>query len=221
MDRRPSVSSTQTQASTSQPEFEDQIRDYRSSQRRRHNFQRRVNSLIRRNYREVLEEQLQPEQQLSISLRERANMVPAEALYASRSNTSQHRVYQHLSEEAISCLDEQQVDRPFIQPESYQALNRSGFRFIHIGLAQVRLQILHRRDEGTQALVIFRDNRWQNDQAIFATMEVDLSRGNHIIFIVPDTIMTLGDFYRHFQISIQTRGYTNLRNGEANLILTR
>ncbi|KAF3785196.1 Polyprotein P3 [Nymphaea thermarum] len=112
-------------------------------------------------------------------------------------------------------------DRPFIQPESYQALNRSNFRFIHVGLAQVRLQILHRRDEGTQALVVFRDNRWQNDQAIFASMEVDLSRGNQIIFIVPDTILTLRDFYHHFQISIQTRGYTNWRNGEANLILTR
>ncbi|KAF3774279.1 Polyprotein P3 [Nymphaea thermarum] len=29
------------------------------------------------------------------------------------------------------------------------------------------------------------------------------------------------DFYRHFQISFQTRGYTNWRSGEANLILTR
>ncbi|KAF3771976.1 Polyprotein P3 [Nymphaea thermarum] len=206
---------------TTQPEFEDQIRNYRTGQRRRLNLQRRINSLMRRNYHEVLEEQLQPEQQLARSLRERANMVPAEVLYSARSSTNQHRVYQHLSEEAISCLDDQQVDRPFIQPESYQALNRSNFRFIHVGLAQVRLQILHRRDEGTQALVVFRDNRWQNDQAIFATMEVDLSRGNQIIFIIPDTILTLRDFYHHFQISIQTRGYNNWRNGEANLILTR
>lgn len=94
-------------------------------------------------------------------------------------------------------------------------------QFIHIGLMQVRLQILHRRDEGTLALVIFRDNRWQGDQSIFATMEVDLASGNQLIYVIPDTITTIRDFYQNIQISIQTRGYENWQDGEANLLVTQ
>ncbi|KAG6526594.1 hypothetical protein ZIOFF_016586 [Zingiber officinale] len=54
-------------------------------------------------------------------------------------------------------------------------------QFIHLGVIQVRLQILHRREEGTLAMVVFRDNRWQGDQAILATMEIDLTSGTNLL----------------------------------------
>ncbi|KAG6499953.1 hypothetical protein ZIOFF_039767 [Zingiber officinale] len=103
-----------------------------------------------------------------------------EKLKGFRRDDADHRVYIHGSEEAISCIDGQQIDRSVIQPESFKELRQSGMQFVHIGLVQLRLQILHRREEGTLALVIFRGNRWQGDQAIFATMEVDLATGNYL-----------------------------------------
>ncbi|KAG6483609.1 hypothetical protein ZIOFF_060257 [Zingiber officinale] len=65
-----------------------------------------------------------------------------------------------------------------------------------MGIIQVRVQILHRRKEGTLALIVFRDNRWQGDQAIFATMEVDITNGSQLV-------------------------YENWQNGKANLLVTR
>lgn len=94
-------------------------------------------------------------------------------------------------------------------------------QFIHLGILQIRIQILHRQEEGKMALILFRDNRWQGDQAIMATTEVDLSRGSQMVYIIPDLMLIISDFYRNIQISILMRGYEQWRNGEANLLITR
>ncbi|KAG6490115.1 hypothetical protein ZIOFF_051398 [Zingiber officinale] len=70
-------------------------------------------------------------------------------------------------------------------------------------------------------LTVFRDNRWQGDQAILATMEVDLTRGSQMIYVIPEVMMTIGDFYSNIQISILARGYEAWQNSEANLLVTR
>ncbi|KAG6510491.1 hypothetical protein ZIOFF_028515 [Zingiber officinale] len=154
-------------------------------------------------------------------MQERASIVPAEVLYHSRRDDAHHRVYVHRSEEAILVTDNHQVDRNFIQEESFTHLQRSRMQYVHLGVLQVRIQILHRQYEGTMALVVFRDNRWQGDQAILATMEVDLTRGSQMIYVIPEVMMTIGDFYRNIQISILTRGYEAWQNSEANLLITR
>ncbi|KAG6510377.1 hypothetical protein ZIOFF_028387 [Zingiber officinale] len=59
------------------------------------------------------------------------------------------------------------------------------------------------------------------DQAILATMEVDLTRGSQMIYVIPNIMMTINDFFRSIQISILTRGYDQWRNGETNLLITR
>nr|AWK49042.1 ORF3 [Taro bacilliform CH virus] len=219
---------TQEQPSTSRttPLFEDQIRDYRRRQRRMHNARQTVNRLQRRItgrsqlHNETLEQQIDPQVQLTNSMQERAAIVPAEVLYHSRRDDVHHRVYVHRSEEALLCTDNQQQDRIFIQEESYRQLQRSRMQFIHIGVMQLRIQALHRQDEGTMALVVFRDNRWPDDRSLFATMEVDLTRGSQVVYVIPDTMMTIGDFYNNVQVSILTRGYENWR-GEAYLLITR
>ncbi|KAG6531506.1 hypothetical protein ZIOFF_005320 [Zingiber officinale] len=66
-----------------------------------------------------------------------------------------------------------------------------------------------------------RDNRWMGDQAIIVTMEVDLTDGSRLVYIIPDIMLTIGDFYRNLHISIQTRGYDQWQHGEANLLITR
>ncbi|KAG6492706.1 hypothetical protein ZIOFF_047671 [Zingiber officinale] len=94
-------------------------------------------------------------------------------------------------------------------------------QYIHLGVLQVRVQILHRQREGTMALIVFRDNRWQGDQAILATMEADLTHGSQMIYVIPEIMMTIGDFYRNIQISVLTRGYEAWQKSEANLLITR
>ncbi|KAG6508480.1 hypothetical protein ZIOFF_033854 [Zingiber officinale] len=152
-------------------------------------------------------------------MQERASIVPAEVLYHSRRDDAHHRVYMHRSEEAI-LVTTNQVDRALIQPESFMQLQRSGMRFIHMGIIQVRVQILHRQEEGTLLLIVFRDNRWQGDQAIFATMEVDLTQGSQLVYVVPDNMLTISDFYKNIQISILARGYEGWQNDEANILVT-
>nr|QJC63475.1 polyprotein [Cacao swollen shoot virus] len=226
----PSVTSTTTidPERRNQPLYEDQIRGYRQRQRQAFNFRRRARRVRRAlspssqgRYQETLEQEIDPQATLRLSMQERARLVPAEVLYRSRRDTVNHRVYTHRSEEAILCTDGNQIDRTFIQPGSFNQLQQAGFSFIHVGILQVRIQILHRQEEGTMALVVFRDNRWTGDQSIFAQMEIDLTRGSQLIYVIPDTMMTIGDFARNVQISILTRGYDNWQNGEANLLITR
>ncbi|ATZ69477.1 ORF3 polyprotein [Cacao swollen shoot Ghana L virus] len=233
--QRPSVTTTVSDPETgrAQPLFEDQIRGYRQRQRRLHNLRRRARSLSRSlsqeprtqgrqgRYQETLEQEIDPQATLRLSMQERARLVPAEVLYRSRRDTVNHRVYTHRSEESILCTEGNQIDRTFIQPGSFEQLQQAGFSFIHIGILQVRIQILHRQEEGTMALVVFRDNRWTGDQAIFAQMEIDLTKGSQLVYVIPDTMMTIGDFARNVQISILTRGYENWQNGESNLLITR
>ncbi|KAG6520094.1 hypothetical protein ZIOFF_017125 [Zingiber officinale] len=208
------------------PLFEDQIRSYRRNQRHLYNTQQAARRIERQltgggTTRYTLEQQLEPEAQLQLSMQERASIVPAEVLYHSRRDDAHHQVYVHRSEKAILVTDNHQVDRNFIQEESFAHLRRSRMQYTHLGVLQVRIQILHRQYEGTMALVVFRDNRWQGDQAILATMEVDLTRGSQMIYVIPEVIMTIGDFYRNIQISILTRGYEAWQNSEANLLITR
>ncbi|KAG6472555.1 hypothetical protein ZIOFF_070021 [Zingiber officinale] len=216
---------TEQQVATT-PLFEDQIRSYRRNQRRLYNTQQAARRIGRQltgggTTRYTFEQQLEPEAQLQLSMQDRASIVPAEVLYHSRRDDAHHRVYVHRSEEAILVTDNHQIDRNFIQEESFAHLQRSRMQYVHLGVLQVRIQILHRQYEGTMALVVFRDNRWQGDQAILATMEVDLTRGSQMIYVIPEVMMTIGDFYRNIQISILTRGYEAWQNSEANLLITR
>nr|QIM56922.1 ORF3 polyprotein [Cacao swollen shoot virus] len=229
MPAEPRVSSSRTMeetttGTTNVPTYDDQLRSYRNGQRRRHNIGRSLrrlnNRLHGRTYEETLEQEVAPETTLRLSMRERARLVPAEVLYHSRTDDAQHGVYNHRSEEAILCTTNQ-VDRSFIQNESMERLQQSNYAFIHIGILQVRIQTLHRQQQGTTALVVFRDTRWEGDRAIFAQMEVDLTRGSRLVYAIPDTMMTIRDFCRHVHLSILTRGYEQWQNGEANLLVTR
>ncbi|KAG6483952.1 hypothetical protein ZIOFF_060745 [Zingiber officinale] len=152
--------------------FEDQVREYRQNQRRRYNARRAIQRVARRitggTYNNSLEQQLDPQTQLRLSMQERAAIVPAEVLYHSRRDDVHHRVYVHRSEE-VMLVTSNQIDRAFIQPESYTQLQRSGMRFLHMGVIQVRVQILHRQEEGTLALIVSILTRgyenWRNGEA--------------------------------------------------------
>ncbi|KAG6523770.1 hypothetical protein ZIOFF_013656 [Zingiber officinale] len=218
-------SNTDQHQVSSTPLFEDQIREYRRNQRRLHNtkqaarrISRRLTGSIARSH--TLEQQIDPQAQLQLSMQERASLVPTEVLYHSRRDDANHRVYVHRSEEDVLVADGNQADRSFIQ-ESFNQLQRSNMQYIHLGILQVRIQILHRQREGTMALIVFRDNRWQGDQAILATMEVDLTQGSQMVYVIPEIMLTIGDFFRNIQISILIRGYEAWQNGEANLLITR
>ncbi|ACS44708.1 ORF3 protein [Sugarcane bacilliform Guadeloupe D virus] len=222
--------SSQTVTEPGQPLVEDQIRDYRRAQRARHEAARVARNIgnigrtiVGRQPREhTLALLMNPEVELQRSMQERARTVPAEVLYMTRRDDIHHRVYHHRSEERMLVLRNDQQDRTFIQQESYEALAQAGLEYIHLGVLQVRFQILHRRYAGTVAFLVFRDTRWnEDDRSIIAAMEVDLAEGNQLVYVIPDIMMTIKDFYRHIQISIKTKGYDTWEGGEANLLITR
>ncbi|GKC36142.1 Orf y [Tanacetum coccineum] len=134
--------------------------------------------------------------------------------------TARHRVYEHYSEQRINCGEGDQVDLRLCNNQSYQALQREGMQHIHIGLAMIRLHTLHRIGAGTNALVVLQDTRWSNTVRIISTMEVDLTQGTQLVYMVPDIMMSINDFHDHLRVSIQTHGYEAWQDGESNLLVT-
>ncbi|THU50665.1 hypothetical protein C4D60_Mb06t22690 [Musa balbisiana] len=87
---------TQEVASTSAPLVEDQIRSYRRNQRRLFNTRQAARQMGQRIFgspstRNILEQQIDPQVQLRLSMRERAAIAPAEVLYHSRRDDAHHR----------------------------------------------------------------------------------------------------------------------------------
>nr|CAA64269.1 unnamed protein product [Dioscorea bacilliform virus] len=216
---------TSTSVASTPSVFEDQVRDYRLGARRRYNMSQTAQKLVKtltfgKYYQPTLEQQVDPEKTLQLSSMQRASLVPAEVLYHSRPDTVNHKVYMHWSEESDLVVN-RQYDSTFIRPESYATLMRSGMQFIHIGLMQVRIQILHRAEAGTLAMIVFRDCSWRGRRSMIAKMEVDLTRGSQMVYIAPKVIKRLSDFYNNIQISILTKGYDDYQNSEANLLITK
>ncbi|KAG6478865.1 hypothetical protein ZIOFF_062310 [Zingiber officinale] len=229
----PPITGTEV-ATTSQrpgvPLVEEQIRDYRRTARARYEAERMGRSIanlgrsiVGRQPREhTLALLMNPETELRRSMHERARTVPAEVLYMTRRDNIHHRVYHYRSEERMLITGSDQQDRTFIMEDSYERLAQAELEYIHLGILQVRFQILHRRYAGTMALIVFRDTRWNtDDRSIIAAMEIDLTEGHQLIYVMPDIMLTIKDFFRHIQISIQTHGYESWEGAEANLLVTR
>uniref|UniRef100_A0AAU7GJ24 RNA-directed DNA polymerase n=1 Tax=Nettle badnavirus 1 TaxID=3158948 RepID=A0AAU7GJ24_9VIRU len=210
-----------TEGSSNTETVEDQIRGYRRLQRARHVAQRAIRRTIARDFRQSLEQQIDPDRELSLSRRRRANLVPAEVLYSHNNNEPSNRVYQHYEELRSRIIDNQQ-DLRYIERESYDTLRRSGMQHIHIGMMMLRLQLLHRVDSGVSAVVVFRDTRWTDERQILSAMTMDLARGTQMVYTIPDILISIHDFYNHIQVCVQTRGYgPGWTGGDSNLIITR
>nr|WET17319.1 polyprotein [Banana streak Musa itinerans virus] len=234
MATRPRVSGGTTRTLVAEPGtplVDDQIREYRTAARAAYEAQRMarrtgniIGRIVGRQPREhTLSLLVDPNSELERSLAHRARTIPAEVLYMTQRGEPTNRVYRNRTEERMLVTQGQQ-DRTMIMPESYDALREAGYEYIHLGVLQVRIQIMHRTFAGTMALVVFRDTRWtqenNQDRSIIAAMEADLSQGHQLIYVIPDIMMTIRDFYQHIQISILTKGYEGFQ-GEANLLVTR
>ncbi|KAG6532384.1 hypothetical protein ZIOFF_006224 [Zingiber officinale] len=217
--RRPNITEAITEVS--QPVVssqEDQIQSYRRMARLRHEAQRRFSG--RTNNTRTLESQLNPEAELELSQQRRASLVPAETLYSTQWSEPRHRVYQHYSETRILVTEGQQ-NLPLINPESYSILRQEGMQLIQLGLVMIHIHALHRRNAGTNALVVLRDTRWSDDRSITGTMEIDLSEDTQLVYIAPNLLISIEDFFHHIELTIQTHGYENWNSAESNLLITR
>lgn len=113
-----------------------------------------------------------------------------------------HRVYQHYSYKRILVVGKgQQLNIGFINQQSYERLLNSGLQHIHLGLMMVQIYALHRRDAGTNVLVVLEDTRWQDDSSIIETMEVDMALGTQLVYITPNMMMSIHDFYNHVELA--------------------
>nr|GEV02811.1 retrotransposon protein, putative, Ty3-gypsy subclass [Tanacetum cinerariifolium] len=200
---------------------EDQIRGYRQMARNRHQVVRTTRRVFRRNnYNRTLETAVDPERQLEISRKRRANLVPAVVLYSNNICTARHGVYEHYSEQRILCVGENQINLRLCNEESYESLRNSGLHHIHLRIFMIRLHALHRRSTETNALVVLRDTRWEDSRQIIATMKVDLSAGTQLVYTFLDMILSVNDFHNHVEVAIQTHGYDTWQGGESNLLIT-
>ncbi|KAG6507873.1 hypothetical protein ZIOFF_033226 [Zingiber officinale] len=186
--------------------------------RLRYEAQRRLSR--RQGSNRTLESQLNPEAELELSQQRRASLVPAETLYTTHWSEPRHRVYQHYSETRVLVTEGQQ-NLSLINTESHGILRREGMQLIHLGLVMIRIHALHRRNAGTNALIVLRDTRWNDDRSIIGTMEVDLSEGTQLVYIAPNLLISVEDFYHHIEIAIQTHGYEQWNSAESNLLITR
>ncbi|QOS14285.1 polyprotein [Chestnut mosaic virus] len=207
-------------SSALQPTFEDQLRNYKTWNRIKYEVARRV-PLLRSKNTKALEQRLDPDMELKMARKRRAAIVPAETLYESNMTEARNQVYQHYSEQPL-LVTSNQVDLNFIQEESYQVLARSNYQMIHLGMAMVMITALHRKHAGTKACVFFRDTRWDNGkQSGLGTIEIDLSQGSQMVYIIPDFTLSIHDFYHYFQVCVMTRGYEDFKAGDSNLLITR
>ncbi|KAG6496676.1 hypothetical protein ZIOFF_044546 [Zingiber officinale] len=177
--------------------------------RLRYEAQRRLSR--RQGSSRTLESQLNPEAELELSQQRRASLVPAETLYTTHWSEPKHRVYQHYSETRVLVTEGQQ-NLSLINTESYGILRREGMQLIHLRLVMIRIHARHRRNAGTNALIVLRDTRWNDDRSIIGTMEVDLSEGTQLVYIAPNLLISVEDFYHHIEIAIQTHGASNTKN---------
>lgn len=86
----------------STPLIEDQIGEYRRNQRRLFNVQqvtRRLGRVLtgRSTLQQTLEQQMDPQAQLKLSMQERAAIAPAEVLYHSRRDDNHLRVFSSIN----------------------------------------------------------------------------------------------------------------------------
>ncbi|KAG6477907.1 hypothetical protein ZIOFF_061339 [Zingiber officinale] len=196
---------------------EDQIRSYRRMARLRYEAQRLH---VSRNGTRTLESQLNPEAELELSQRRRASLVPAETLYSINWSEPRHRAYQHYSETRILVTGGQQ-NLPLINQGSYTILRQEGMQLIHLGLVMIRVHALYRRNASVNALIVLRDTRWKDDISIISTMEVDLFGGTQLVYIAPNMLISVEDFFQHIELAIQTHGYEDWNMAESNLLITR
>nr|AFO11492.1 polyprotein [Sugarcane bacilliform virus] len=209
--------------------LDDQIREYRRAQHIKHNMQRIVADPLKwirtedENPREkTLEMVMNPEVELQKSLKKRAKAFPAEVIYAPRKDTIHHKVFVGKSSMDIMVIDDNQLDMSYIKEESFEKLDQAGLRYIHLGILAVRIQpntAPHSNWSGKLAFMVLRDVR-NSPPTTLGAMEIDLSKGAQMIYVLPNFMCTIRDFFQGIQLTVKTKGYENWQ-GEANLHLER
>lgn len=97
---------------------QDIIRNYHSNPIRKYYKQKSGTNV-------VIEQLINPEQQLDICREKQAQLVPTELLYKHGFWETSPKVYQHRSEEIISCcLSQQQVSMSFLSNDSKGELRK-------------------------------------------------------------------------------------------------
>nr|AFO11489.1 polyprotein [Sugarcane bacilliform virus] len=198
--------------------LDHQIRDYRRAQHAKHEAQRiasqalallRVNSDDPRE--KTLEMLMQPDVELTRSMKKRARAFPAEVLYGPRSDDIHHKVFQGSSSQDIHLIDDNQLDMTFIKEETYEQLEQAGLRYIHLPL--------HAAGSGKLVFIVFRDIR-DNPPRVLGAMEIDLSKGPQMVYVINSFMTTIKDFFHGIQLTVKVKGYEGWQ-GEANLHIER
>ena len=143
------------------------------------------------------------------------SLVKPEILYATDSFFDEKsRLYQHYREESISVIKEDDFELlSLITPESYRKIQNETLVRIHSGLIIVGIKGLTRKGLPAKTFVCILDTRHNNEQqAIIASMEIDMTKNNGIVYCTPDFMMNTEEFYKHIKIGIKTKGYDMIKS---------
>ncbi|AXS67831.1 ORF3 [Dioscorea nummularia-associated virus] len=170
----------------------------------------------------IIENLLNPEQQLDLARSKQAKLIPAEVLYQHGFWETKPKVYQHYSEEIISCCDTTtQIDLKFLSKNSKHELLSKDYSIIHIGLILIGIHGLHRRNYGSKVMIALADTSDNIPQkAIIGSMEVDMGENHELCYFAPDMSMTIQDFCNYFSLIIKTKGYETMSHRD-NLLITK
>ncbi|KAF3773888.1 Polyprotein P3 [Nymphaea thermarum] len=123
--------------------------------------------------------------------------------------------YTYNREVAMSVLNNQTETINLLSPEGAFRLRERGYNLIHIGLIAIKIRPLHRRETGAKCFVMILDKRFNKAaKANLGAMEIDLNQGAEIIYLVPNTYMSIRDFQKYLCVGIQTRGYEDMTEGD-------
>ncbi|KAG6476191.1 hypothetical protein ZIOFF_065427 [Zingiber officinale] len=139
----------------------------------------------------TLESQLNPEAELELSQRQRASLVPAETLYSTNWSELRHRIEAGRYAAHSSWVSNDQ-NTCFTPQECRSKCFGSSSGY-----------------------------SWRDDRSIIGTMEIDLTGGTQLVYIAPNMLLSIEDFYNHIKLAIQTHGYEEWNSAESNLLITR
>ena len=155
------------------------------------------------------------DEQLANFGRNHASLVKPEILYATDSFfDTKSKLYQHYREESISVIKENDFELlDLITPESYSKIQNETLIRTHLGLIIIGVKGLTRKGLGCKTFVCMLDTRHNNEQqALIASMEVDMGSNNGIVYCTPDFMINTEDFYKYIKIGIKTKGYNMIKS---------
>ena len=170
-----------------------------------------------------VENLLSPEQQIDKIREKNVQLIQGEQLYKHGILDFHNKIYEHYDEIQICSPDEKgNVILDLIYKESYQKLSEVDYSLIYLGLILIGIIGMHKKGLGTKLLVNLVDTRHSESVSkdLIALVQVDMNKNLELVYITPNSLVSLSTLHMYINISIKAKGYT-VTSIEPNLLITK